>query len=226
MQKEIKVTGDGSMTLYIPEMDETYHSSHGALQEANHVFIENGLKQVEKDQVSIFEMGFGTGLNAMLSRIFANEKKKSINYLGIEAYPVDNEFYESLNHGKLINEKAVRFFNELHACDWNKSVQLDDYFALEKLHQKIEDWQPKVGAFDLVYYDAFGPRAQGDMWQIDILQKMYDCLKSDGFLVTYCAKGQVKRDLKSLGFIIEPLPGPPGKREMTRAWKSLPKHLQ
>lgn len=226
MHKEVKLTNDGSKTLYIPEMDETYHSSHGALQEAIHVFIENGVKQIEKKEISIFEMGFGTGLNALLSWIYSNENNRLINYLGIEAYPVDKQYYNQVNHGELISREAEGKFQQMHEAEWDKVVQFDSLFNLKKLHQKIENWQPITQQFDIVYFDAFGPRAQSDMWDVTILKKMYDCLKSDGFLVTYCAKGQVKRDLKSLGFTIEALPGPPGKREMTRAWKSIPKHLQ
>lgn len=219
MEQKIIVTADGSKTIYLPHLDETYHSSHGAVQEAIHVFIKHGINDVNKDSISIFEMGFGTGLNALLSFVEAEKSQRNIHYTGIEAFPVAMEIASQMDYCSLIGEEHQSKFEQLHQTDWNSIHQLSDQFSFRKIEQKIENFDPEIAKFDVVFYDAFGPRAQEDMWQVSILQKMYDLLKTDGFLVTYCAKGQVKRDLKSIGFEIEPLPGPPGKREMTRAWK-------
>ena len=220
MKREIIQTADGSNTIYIPEMDENYHSSHGALQEALHVFIKNGL-ELKKDllHIDIFEMGFGTGLNALLSYIEAENGKEFISYKGIEAYPVEKALIEAIAYEKLVDEKFHAGFHQMHELSWNESHVLTPNFTFEKIHGKIEDYQVVQESVDLVFYDAFGPRAQEAMWHPSILKKMYDILKPTGTLVTYCAKGQVKRDLKSLGFRIEAVPGPPGKREMTLAHK-------
>ncbi len=219
MKREIIQTDDGSSTIYIPELDENYHSSHGAIQEAEHVFIQHGLKKMEEkglSSISIFEMGFGTGLNAFLTKIRASTP---ILYVGIEAFPVSEGEVNSLNYAERIGGKHRSDFSAIHASKWSEFVEIDSQFSLKKVHQKIESYELDANFFDIIYFDAFGPRAQGDMWEIDILQKMYDGLKKGGALVTYCARGQFKRDLKSLGFEVESLPGPPGKREMTRAWK-------
>lgn len=219
MKQEIIVTSDGSKTIYLPELDETYHSSHGAVQEAKHVFIQNGLDAFADKDIAVFEMGFGTGLNALLSFIQAEKNTTSIHYTGIEAYPVATDIALQMDYCQLVGEEHSAKFEQLHTVNWNEKIQLSDQFSFKKVHQKIEDYTPELDSFDIVFYDAFGPRAQETMWAPAILQKMYDMLKDGGFLVTYCAKGQVKRDLKALGFEIEALPGPPGKREMTRAWK-------
>jgi len=219
MKQEIIVTSDGSKTIYLPELDETYHSSHGAVQEAKHVFIQNGLDAFADKDIAVFEMGFGTGLNALLSFIQAENNTTSIHYTGIEAYPVATDIALQMDYCQLVGEEHSAKFEQLHTVNWDEKIQLSDQFSFKKVHQKIEDYTPELDSFDIVFYDAFGPRAQETMWVPTILQKMYDMLKLGGFLVTYCAKGQVKRDLKALGFEIEALPGPPGKREMTRAWK-------
>ncbi len=219
MKREVIQTSDGSSTIYIPEMDENYHSKHGAIQEAEHVFIQHGLKKMEekgRNSISIFEMGFGTGLNAFLTKIRANVP---VNYVGIEAFPVSEEELEAINYVNQVGSEHENDFSAIHDAEWNKLIQLDSNFSIKKVQEKIENYNLENASFDLIYFDAFGPRAQAEMWKIEILQKMYDGLKSGGALVTYCARGQFKRDLKSLGFEIEPLPGPPGKREMTRAWK-------
>jgi len=219
MKREIIQTSDGSTTIYLPDMDENYHSTHGAIQEAEHVFIKHGLREMEErkpDKVAIFEMGFGTGLNAFLTKI---RSKSTIEYTGIEAFPVSNAEIEALNYVELAGEEFSNDFNLIHQAEWNELVTIDANFSLKKVEEKIEVFSMPSEAFDLIYFDAFGPRAQSEMWNIEILQKMYDGLKFDGALVTYSARGQLKRDLKSLGFMVESLPGPPGKREMTRAWK-------
>lgn len=219
MEQQIITTSDGSKTIYLPDLDETYHSSHGAVQEAIHVFMKHGIQSTEQNEIRVFEMGFGTGLNAFLSYVESEKLGKNIHYSGIEAYPVAFDIAMQMDYCSLIGKEHQSKFEQLHKADWNTTTQLSDVFSFEKIHAKIEDYYPSKEQFDVVFYDAFGPRAQENMWKPEILQKMYDLLRSNGFLVTYCAKGQVKRDLKSLGFEIEPLPGPPGKREMTRAWK-------
>lgn len=221
MNRRIVTTSDGSHTIYVEELDETYHSSHGAIQEAKHVFIENGLKLYQNQTVRIFEMGFGTGLNAYLTWRIAEDWNINVEYFGIEAFPVEKFLVESLNYVDTFDEVAKKKFEQIHFVEWNKMVDLSPNFSLHKIHQKIEDFQVISASIDLIYFDAFGPRAQSDMWDVSVLSKMFQMLKPTGCLVTYCAKGQVKRDLKSLGFIIESLPGPPGKREMTRARKSI-----
>lgn len=213
------LTEDGSNTIYIPELNETYHSSHGAIQEAIHVFIEHGLKNDSSNDLHVFEMGFGTGLNALLTGIEASNNQQRIHYTGIEAYPVAKELALQMDYCSKLGNQHQALFEQLHSTNWNEIIPLNEWFTFEKIHQKIEDYAIKENSVDIIYYDAFGPRAQGEMWHPSILKKMYNLLRPNGFLVTYCAKGQVKRDLKSLGFELEALPGPPGKREMTRAWK-------
>jgi len=220
MKREVIETGDGSKTIRIIDLDENYHSSHGALQEAEHVFIENGLLEfINKPQISIFEMGFGTGLNAFLSVIKAVELKLKIEYTGIEAFPVSSEELKLLGYHKLAGDSNSDLYNSLHESTWGEKNMITDFFSLKKIKNRLQLINFENESFDIVYYDAFGPRAQEEMWSIDLFQKMYDSIKEGGFLVTYCAKGQVKRNMKAVGFEIEPLPGPPGKREMTRAWK-------
>ena len=220
MKREVVITADGSKTIRIIDLDENYHSSHGALQEANHVFIENGLNSLaNQTEISIFEMGLGTGLNAFLTAIKAGELGLKVNYFGIEAFPVQIDEIIELDYKNLMGEQFSDLYLSIHESEWNKLVEINANFSLKKIKGELQNEEMPQAFFDIVYYDAFGPRAQDEMWSKELFQKMYDSIKQGGFLVTYCAKGQVKRDLKSVGFTIEPLPGPPGKREMTRAWK-------
>lgn len=220
MKREVIETADGSKTIFIAVMDENYHSSHGALQEAMHVFIENGLSQFkEKETLNVFELGFGTGLNALLSMVESDKNKQTINYTGIDAFPVEMELIQQITHEKLVDQKFKESFFKMHSSNWDETQTLTKYFNFKKIHARIQDYTPEESNFDLVYFDAFGPKVQEEMWIPSVLEKMYSLLKPGGILVTYCAKGQFKRDLKSLGFEVEGLPGPPGKREMTRALK-------
>jgi tRNA U34 5-methylaminomethyl-2-thiouridine-forming methyltransferase MnmC len=219
MKRELKITADGSSTLYIPEMDENYHSDHGALQEAMHVFIENGLNSIESEHIAVFEMGFGTGLNALLTSIQSKKQQKRISYVGIEAFPVSAEHIAEINYIELVGVDHAADFQQIHQSNWNEKININHNFEFTKVQDKIEDYSMPANEFDLIYYDAFGPRAQASMWEIPILEKMYKGLKPGGMLVTYCAQGQFKRNLKSLGFEVIPLPGPPGKREMTKGMK-------
>lgn len=216
---KIITTADGSSSLYNEALDETYHSSHGAIQEALHVFIENGLHYFKNSNISlsVLEVGFGTGLNTLLTLLHSNQKL--VNYTALETYPLNSEIVTQLNYVILINElNAAQLYAKLHACDWENSEQITANFFLKKINKQVQQITFKQ-EFDLIYYDAFGPRAQPDMWTFEIFEKLYLALKPNGILVTYCAKGEVKRMLKAVGFIVETLPGPPGKREMTRAIK-------
>jgi tRNA U34 5-methylaminomethyl-2-thiouridine-forming methyltransferase MnmC len=214
---EIRVTGDGSKTIFLPELNETYHSSNGAVQESRHIFIQNGLDLVnKKGAVRILEVGFGTGLNALLSASWAEMNNQSIHYIGIEAKPLSPELCFQLDYPRHIGQNTEKIYDALIRCDWEIDNQLTPHFSIQKREVKIQDFAA-VENVDLIYFDAFGPRVQAEMWEYPILEKMYQSLNAGGALVTYCAQGQFKRDLKSVGFILESLPGPPGKREMTRA---------
>jgi tRNA U34 5-methylaminomethyl-2-thiouridine-forming methyltransferase MnmC len=219
MKRKLIITNDGSSSIFIPEMDETYHSFHGALQEAVHVFIKNGLNAIDKKEIAIFELGFGTGLNALLTLEASRNKEIQIDYTGIEAFPVEHELINSLNYTSIIAGDFENDFLKMHDISWDESHAIAKQFSLKKIHAKIQEVNIGVSQFDLIYFDAFGYRAQAEMWDVGIIQQMYDALKEGGVLVSYAARGQFKRDLKAVGFKIEALPGPPGKREMTRATK-------
>ncbi len=218
MKREIIITNDGSTSIYIPEMDETYHSVHGAIQEAKHVFIKNGLGLISKKKINVFEVGFGTGLNAFLAAQYSEENNVLIHYHSIEAFTVELELINQLNYNSLINYK-IQILATIQTTEWEKEIAILETFYLRKIEAKMQDFDPEKESYDIVFFDAFGPRAQSEMWSIEILQKMHDCLIPNGKLVTYCAQGQFKRNLKSIGFKVENLPGPPGKREMTVATK-------
>jgi tRNA U34 5-methylaminomethyl-2-thiouridine-forming methyltransferase MnmC len=215
-QLEVRQTSDGSRTLYIPDLDETYHSSHGAIQEAMHVFIEHGLKFVapKTKELTIFEMGFGTGLNAFLTAQWAQKNKREIRYIGIELHPVPKEIWTQMDYF----QDEEEMYSKIMSTEWGTYNDIHSDFYLKKIEQDILEFQMAVKV-DLIYFDAFGPRAQSEMWDLPVLTKMYALLNTGGVFVTYCAQGQMKRNLKSLGFQLESLPGPPGKREMTRAVK-------
>jgi len=216
----LKITADGSHTLYVEELDETYHSVHGAIQEAKHVFINAGLNYTHKDAVNILEVGFGTGLNAFLTLLDSQETNRDIHYTGVEAFPLQEELLNDLNYLKELKakEKEVKLFHLLHQCNWNSYQFIMDNFRLKKVQTDLNNFIADE-QFHIIYFDAFGPRVQPELWDKSIFEKMYKALNERGVLVTYCAKGSVKRTLKEVGFEIESLPGPPGKREMTRAVK-------
>jgi len=218
MKRELRLTADGSPTLYVPELDETYHSMHGSVQEARHVFIENGLRFVatESKQVNILEVGFGTGLNALLTAQYATENAIRVNYVGLEAYPVEEAIWKEINYHT--DAEARSLYTKIMAHPFGETISIDLNYSLSKEAKLIQDWVANE-TFDLIYYDAFGPRAQAEMWELPIFEKLYSLLNVGGALVTYCAQGQFKRHLKSLGMRVESLPGPPGKREMTRGTK-------
>jgi tRNA U34 5-methylaminomethyl-2-thiouridine-forming methyltransferase MnmC len=230
LKRKIIITGDGSKTIQIEEWNEQYHSVHGAIQEARHVFIKHGLlflndnrsqsnnKTDSDPSVSILEMGFGTGLNAFLTLLRSERLALKINYTGLEAYPVIEEELQALNYTELIDKNASPVFKKLHQAPWEVQVDLSKNFKLLKRQLFFQDvtYEDK---FDLIYFDAFGARVQPELWTQEIFQNMYKALKAEGVLVTYSAKGSVRRAMEAVGFKVERLPGPPGKREMLRALK-------
>ena len=210
-------TSDGSFSLEHIELNETYHSRHGALQESLYVFIQHGLELFkEQKQVDVFEMGFGTGLNALLTAEKARELGMEIFYESIETYPVSTKKVLGLNYA---SGEMIPFFQSMHDCPWDVPQTLNESFTIRKREVSIFDLEPEEGRFDLVYYDAFGFRAQPEAWEPEHFVKMYKLLKKGGVFITYCAKGQVRRDLAAAGFEMERLPGPPGKRHMLRGRK-------
>jgi tRNA U34 5-methylaminomethyl-2-thiouridine-forming methyltransferase MnmC len=219
MKRELRETADGSMTIYLPEMDEHYHSYHGAMQEAKHVFIENGIQRFpKKDTISVFELGLGTGLNALLTAIWAERNQQKVAYFGLEAFPVEPEMNFKMKYDSLITDyQSKDLFSKIIIAPWEAKTEISDFFQLCKCQSKIQALLVNQ-KFDIIYFDAFGPRAQEEMWDFEILEKTTSMLNPAGLFVTYCAKGQLKRDLKTLGLKVETLPGPPGKREMTIAW--------
>lgn len=219
MEREIIQTLDGSTTIHLKEWDECYHSKHGAIQEAQHVFIKNGLTLFENKSVSILEIGFGTGLNAFITFLESKKLYQSIDYVGVEAYPVSAEEVLSMNYVAELNaEKEAIIFQKMHESNWNEQIKLSENFMLTKRKQFF-DAIDDIEKFDLIYFDAFGYRVQPELWSTAIFQKMHNALKPQGKLVTYAARGVVKRSMIEVGFTVEKLAGPPGKREMFRASK-------
>jgi tRNA U34 5-methylaminomethyl-2-thiouridine-forming methyltransferase MnmC len=219
LKREIIQTLDGSTTIRIKEWDECYHSKHGAIQEAQHVFIKNGLSLFQNKQISILEIGFGTGLNAFITFLEGRKMNQSIDYVGVEAYPISAEELVSMNYVEELNatdDKGV--FELMHQCNWEEKETFGNDFSLTKRKQLFEEIND-LDRFDLIYFDAFGYRVQPDLWSTAIFKKMFDALKDNGVLVTYAARGVVKRSMIEVGFTVEKLAGPPGKREMFRARK-------
>ena len=225
MKREILITSDGSTTIHLPDWDEQYHSKHGAIQEAYHVFLRAGFDKViaNKKSISILEIGFGTGLNAFITFLEAAKNAIKINYVGVEAYPISSEEVLKLNYVKELkatNEQVI--FDEMHAVPWGVKQAISEGFQLTKRKQFFQDISDK-NAFDLIYFDAFGAQNQPELWTEDIFLRMYNAIKENGILVTYSAKGSVRRAMQTVGFSVERIPGPPGKREMLRATKQVNK---
>ena len=220
MEREIIQTLDGSTTIQIKEWDECYHSKHGAIQEAQHVFIKNGLSLFQNKELSILEIGFGTGLNAFITFLEGRKMNQVINYVGVEAYPISAEELVSMNYVEELKANDDKgHFEKMHQCAWEEKNILSEEFSLTKRKQLFEEIDD-LDQFDLIYFDAFGYRVQPELWSTAIFRKMYDALKNNGVLVTYAARGVVKRSMIEVGFTVEKLAGPPGKREMFRARKS------
>ena len=212
---KIKPTNDGSDSLYSETYHEHYHSTHGALSESLHVFINEGLKKNPAKKISIFEMGFGTGLNCLLTVL--ETQNQDIFYHSIETNPLSTTLITELNYTKLLNINP-HIFITLHDLSWNEEHKITPTFTLYKEQISIENIA-LTRPYDLIYYDAFSPFSQPELWTENIFRKLYQHLAPGGIFVTYCAKGDVKRTLKKSGFLVETCPGPPGKREMIRARK-------
>jgi tRNA U34 5-methylaminomethyl-2-thiouridine-forming methyltransferase MnmC len=214
MKRIVELTADGSPTISIPDMKVTYHSKHGAVQESLHVFINSGLNSIlekfPKDVISVFEMGFGTGLNALLTMQVAEQRKTNIYYSAVEKFPLVKEEYEQLDYG------AKAELMKLHETGWETDVELTELFTLHKTQCALAEVKT-TRKFHLIYFDAFAPSAQPELWTKEIFELMYSLLVDEGILVTYCSKGDVRRAMLAAGFKVEKLQGPPGKREMLRA---------
>jgi len=228
-------TKDGSHSLWMPALDETYHSRHGAIQESKHIFIQHGLLHWLNNQapssVNLLEVGLGTGLNVLLTHLALLTKPVHTTYTGLEPYPIPWQYIRRFNYAaQLAQQKNCPItykglqatFEKLHQGAATSFCKLSDYFLLKKSNRSLQDFSAPPNTFDIVYFDAFSPNKQPAMWSVDLLQKVYHMMKHHGIMVTYCAQGKLKRDLKRLGMHVESLPGPPGKKEMTRARKEIP----
>lgn len=217
---EIVKTKEGIDTLINTRLNEHYHSLHGSMQESLHVLIKNGLLTVNKNlpEIKILEMGFGTGLNAILTFRENQVLQKHIHYTTVEAFPLPASITDKLNYFEFFGRPLQPFFQRMHGCNWFENVVFGD-FVLHKIHADMLELQLD-GCFDLVYYDAFSPTHQPELWTFEVLNKIYESCSNGAVLVTYCAKGEVKRTLEKIGFKVETLEGPNGKREMIRARKN------
>jgi len=235
LKRRIITTADGSKTIHIEAWNEQYHSKHGAIAEAYHVFIKMGLHYLchsvlparqaggvseSHNRLSILEMGFGTGLNAFITMLEARKHHIQVDYNGIEAYPVSSDEISALNYPELISSEYRNIFEELHQVSWEVRHELSDNFSFTKRKQLFEELKDR-DQYDLIYFDAFGPRVQPELWTEAIFENMFNALRSKGVLVTYSAKGSVRRNMQKVGFTVERLEGPPGKREMLRARKEV-----
>jgi tRNA U34 5-methylaminomethyl-2-thiouridine-forming methyltransferase MnmC len=223
VKNKLVITNDGSHSIFNPEINECYHSKHGAIVEAEHVFIRNGFSTVNKPYLNILEIGFGTGLNTLLTSQKAIQKEITVDYQTIELYPVIEDNYSKLNFTDLIGIEQNELL-KLHTTQWEKKCKINEFFSLTKFKTDLENYTSE-SKFDIIYFDAFSPEKQPELWTNTIFMKMHNYLKEDGFLVTYCAKGIVKRTMKSVGFKIIVLDGPPGKRQMTKANKLILKNV-
>lgn len=216
---ELEQTADGSYTLFVPELNEHYHSVKGALTESEHIFINMGMKHHPSSTLRILEIGFGTGLNAFLTLLEADNSKRQVHYTTIERYPVNNDIVHQLAYPEQICPERSNDFYALHNSAWNTDISLTPYFTLHKVEGDFTNYKFQ-GAFDLIYFDAFAPEKQPEMWSQELFNTLYASLNSGGILTTYCAKGVIRRMLQTAGFTVERLPGPPGgKREILRASK-------
>ncbi|NLU37547.1 MAG: tRNA (5-methylaminomethyl-2-thiouridine)(34)-methyltransferase MnmD [Bacteroidales bacterium] len=220
MQRELIITEDGSHTFYIPQLDEQYHSVHGAIQESEHIFIHSGLAKCQKEVITVFEVGFGTGLNALLSMVYANSKSITLNYLAIEKYPISIEEATKLNYPEIVVPSCKSLFIAMHEAKWDNATQIQSNFSLTKIKGDLRETDlSSLPLFDVVYFDAFAPNKQPDLWSESVYNKIYNNCSTGALLVTYCAKGVVRRELATQGFNVERIAGPPGKKEMLRAIK-------
>lgn len=217
---QILKTSDGSNTIYLPEINEQYHSLNGAITESEYVYVEKGYLFHPDKKQQVFEVGFGTGLNCLLTALKAEQLEKPTTYISIEKYPLDKKIIEQLNYGNLINGNARNAFERIHDCKWNQEVQISEYFVLHKINADLLNFDfNEIDNCTIIYFDAFGPEKQPGMWSPHILSKISSITSTGGIFVTYSAKGEVRRQLTASGFEMERLPGPPGKKEMLRGIK-------
>jgi tRNA U34 5-methylaminomethyl-2-thiouridine-forming methyltransferase MnmC len=222
MQTRIEITGDGSHTLFVPELKEHYHSTFGAIRESEFVFIRSGFDQVDRmvSPVRILEMGFGTGLNAFLTFLRAEKSSGKVEYTAVEKFPLPKETVTQLNFPGILTSGDERVFAALHDSDWGKMVNISRDFSIHKIKEDLTQVSFEPDHFGLVYFDAFGPEIQPELWTEKVFQKIAFAMKQEGILVTYSSKGSVRRAMKIAGLHVEKIPGPPGKREICRAIKN------
>lgn len=221
MKREWVRTADHSQTLWVPELKQHYHSHHGAVQESRHVFLQAGLAPLAGSKsLKILEVGFGTGLNALLTCLEPQGRSK-IYYHSLEKYPLGKEEWQGMDIPSFLPEhpKAPMLFQAMHEAEWEIGVTISENFTLLKQVVDLKEFKTASNTFDLIYFDAFSPGAQGDLWTEAVFSKMLDYLKPQGVLVTYCVMGEVRRAMKAAGFEVTKIPGSPGKREMVRAYK-------
>lgn len=225
LPSEIELTADGSHTLFVPSMNEHYHSINGAQTEAEHIYINYGFRKSLASPLSILEVGFGTGLNAFLSLLESEKIGKEIEYTSLELYPLSLEIISKLNYPASISPNNSDLYYALHQSEWQVSCKIASNFTLRKLHidytqtNNTNTWSNRK--YDVIYFDAFAPEKQPEMWSQDLFNLLYTVTNNQGILMTYCAKGVVRRMLQTAGYLVERLPGPPGKREVLRATKVL-----
>lgn len=217
----LEETLDGSHTLFVPALDEHYHSVNGALQESMHVFIDAGLKNTTANDLQILEIGFGTGLNAFLTFLEGEKLQKRVHFTSLELYPLEADIYNQLNYGKIIAAEKADIFLKIHQIQWETFGEVGPQFYLQKKKADLCQYDFGGEMYDLIYFDAFAPDKQPEMWNPDIFQKLFAHTNQGGILTTYCAKGVVRRAMQAAGYTVERLQGPPGKREMLRATKPL-----
>ena len=218
-------TDDGSHSLFVPALNESYHSFHGAYREAIHVFMLYGLevwaaRNFGKKPIRIFEVGFGTGLNAWLTLVWAEQNEVPVLYHTNDPFPIEEEIYKQLNYTE--QDHSIwhyhNYFNKIHRAAWDTGDAISPYFNMKKEKTTLEE--VVLYNADLIFFDAFSPKKQPELWELPLLEKVAASMNPNAVFLTYCASGKLKRDLKSLGFIVDDVPGPPGKKEMTRAWKA------
>jgi tRNA U34 5-methylaminomethyl-2-thiouridine-forming methyltransferase MnmC len=224
MQREIIITTDGSHSVAIPQMGVTYHSTHGAIQESVHVFIESGLRYVlgrlkEPSSLSVFEMGFGTGLNALLTLMEAEKSQQKIYYETIELYPLEPSTYKYLNYCAMLERSDVEiFFAQMHTCAWDIQIEITPWFSFKKKQISLADFSTNQ-QFNIIYFDAFAPDVQPELWTTTVFKKLHDMMKTNAVLTTYCSKSIVRKAMTEAGLKVEKIPGPPHKREIVRVMK-------
>ena len=218
---ELVKTDDGSDTLFVKELGEHYHSTFGAVQESRHIFIGAGLKNCDKDPLIVFEVGFGTGLNAYLTLLDSVRTNQTISYITIEKHPLSAEIWTNLNYPLLVSGGDQELFSRIHEARWNEQVKITSNFSIHKISSDLTELEySTLPLFDLIYFDAFSPEKQPELWETSVFQRLSDQSAPGGMIVTYCAKGVVRRSLNEVGFITGRIPGPPGKREMLRGTKT------